>query len=530
MKSSTPGATGNIPHAFESREHLYEIFINAPVATAIYTGIDMVIELANDKMISYWGKDKSVIGTKLKDAVPELLHQPFLNLLEEVYTTGVTYHTNEQKANLHVDGDLQNFWFNFTYKPLTDADLNVYGILHMAVDITYQVEARNKLMHAEEKLKNAIAVANLGTWEYNPLTEEVFLNDRLRQWRGLAEKESITMQEIMESSPDKEFIVDELKSATISGNGGIDVEYDFVHPESGERKRFHTQGKVFFNDDSKAVMISGITQDVTLQRLNEAYMENNVTVKTIELAEANNDLRRLNENLEQFVYVASHDLQEPLRKINIFSEMLQKSGVDMNAESKMFLNKIEKAAKRMSLLINDLLEFSKVSSKEKTFIPTDLNRIISEIKIDYELLIGQKNAAIEIQTLPVIEAIPLQMNQLFYNLIGNALKFSKIDVSPIVTVSCKMLTEPEKIRFKLNPKIAFCNIMVKDNGIGFDKKYAEQIFEIFQRLHGKHEYAGTGIGLSLARKIADNHGGFITADSEENEGALFNVILPVTRD
>lgn len=528
--SSTPVSASKIPYAFESRKHLHEIFINAPVATAIYAGIDMVIELANNKMISYWGKDNSVIGTKLKDAVPELFNRPFLALVGEVFKTGTVHYTNEQFTNLQVEGKPLDFWFSLTYKPLFDADMNVYGVLHIAVDITQQVEARNKFILTEEKLRNVIEVANLGTWEYNVITEEVFLNAQLRRWRGITHKGNVTLNEILDSSPDKEFILDQLKAAILSEKERINVEYDFIHPRTGERRRFHSQGKVFFNEEKKPVLLTGITQDVTFQRLNEADMENNVAIKTAELAGANDDLRRLNANLEQFVYVASHDLQEPLRKINIFSDMLQNSSTDLSDESKMYLNKIEKAATRMSLLINDLLEFSRVSSKENTFIPTDLNRIISNVKIDYELLIKQKNAVIEIQALPVIEAIPLQMNQLFYNLIGNALKFSKTDVFPIITVSCRMLAEPEIIKYKLSPKMAFCNIMVKDNGIGFDKKYAEKIFEIFQRLHGKHQYAGTGIGLSLAKKIADNHGGLIIATSDENDGALFNVVLPITRE
>ena len=164
------------------------------------------------------------------------------------------------------------------------------------------------------------------------------------------------------------------------------------------------------------------------------------------------------------------------------------------------------------------------------FKPTDLNKIIADIQIDYELLINQKNANIILCSLPVIEAIPLQMNQLFYNLIGNALKFSKEDISVEIKINCEMVDENEKEFLKLNKNYSYCKISVADNGIGFDQNYASKIFEIFQRLHGKQEYAGTGIGLSLAKKIVDNHGGNISAVSLENEGSIFYVILPVIRN
>ena len=277
--------------------------------------------------------------------------------------------------------------------------------------------------------------------------------------------------------------------------------------------------------------MAGITYDITLQRNTENLMQEKIKLKTNELEIVNNDLMQLNANLEQFVYVASHDLQEPLRKINIFSGMLQNSSKTLDEESLIYINKIEKSAKRMSLLINDLLEFSRISSKERVFKPTDLNKIINDIKIDYELLIKQKNAIITISSLPVIEAIPLQMNQLFYNLIGNALKFTKQGGEAVrINIDCAMLANEEKEMLKLNQNYSYCKISVEDNGIGFEQKYANQIFEIFQRLHGKQEYEGTGIGLSLAKKIADNHGGIISVISEPDEGAIFTVILPITRD
>jgi signal transduction histidine kinase len=514
--------------AEQSKEKFKNLLLDAPVATGLYTGKDMIIELANDKMISLWGKNKSILNKKLLNALPEIKDQPFLKILNEVYTTGKIYHATEQKAILEIDGKMVPYWFNFTYKPVFDAAGKVYGILNMAVDVTYQVEAKKKLANAEEKLRSAIEVANLGTWELNPATGVVKLNHRLMEWRGLSEESFLTMADLLEYDPEKETLLSQIKNALEFGSGGIiNFEYDNVNPLTGEHKRLHSHGKTFFNEADQAILVAGITQDVTIQKLTKTELENKVASKKADLEDANEDLLQLNANLEQFVYIASHDLQEPLRKINIFSEMLQNSSATINEEGKLYIGKIEKAAKRMSLLINDLLEFSRISSKERVFKPTDLNKIIADIKVDYELLIKQKNAKITVASLPIIEAVPLQMNQLFYNLVGNALKFTKEEGEVIINIDCNMVDAEEKEKLKLNKNFSFCKITVSDNGIGFDQKYASQIFEIFQRLHGKQEYAGTGIGLSLAKKIVDNHGGNISTFSAENEGATFNIILPI---
>ena len=514
----------------KTKDEFENMIVNAPFATTLFVGRDMIIELANEKMISLWGKDNSVINKKLADALPELNGQPFLQILDNVFTTGKAYHATEQKANLEINGKLTPFWFNFSYQPLFNKQGNAYGILNMAVDVTYQVEAKKKLANAEEKLRSAIDVANLGTWELDPTTGYVELNEKLKHWRGLKDESHITMADLLQYDVDKENLLNQVQNAlSFQSKGVINIEYDTINPITGEQKRLHSHGRTFFNEADEPILVAGITQDVTLQKSTEINLANKIASKTADLEDANKDLIQVNANLEQFVYVASHDLQEPLRKINIFSDMLLKSTANLNEEGKMYIAKIEKAAMRMSLLINDLLEFSRISSKERIFKPTDLNKIIANIIVDYELLIKQKNAKITISSLPVIEAIPLQMNQLFYNLIGNALKFTKEDGEVIINVDCEMLDAEEKTLFKLIHHQSYCRISVRDNGIGFDQEYANQVFEIFQRLHGKHEYAGTGIGLSIAKKIAENHGGNISVISEENKGATFNIILPITR-
>ncbi len=238
------------------------------------------------------------------------------------------------------------------------------------------------------------------------------------------------------------------------------------------------------------------------------------TVKE-KLEQQTQELKRSNEELELFAYTASHDLQEPLRKVQAFGERLAKKHGDvLGKEGLLYLERMQDASSRMRVLIQDLLTYSRVSTKADPFLRLDLNLIVRDVVSDLEVRISQTNAKVELSNLPTIEADPLQMRQLFQNLIGNALKFHKPDQAPIVTVSCETINE----------KVV---ITVKDNGVGFDNQYAEKVFQIFQRLHGRGEFEGTGMGLAIVRKIVERHGGNISAESQENEGASFIITLPL---
>jgi two-component system CheB/CheR fusion protein len=227
--------------------------------------------------------------------------------------------------------------------------------------------------------------------------------------------------------------------------------------------------------------------------------------------------------------VASHDLQEPLRKILTFSMRLQDDHkAELSKEVKFYLDKIEGASSRMSTLIRELLNYSRLLGQEKLVVQTNLNATLKNVLKDFELLIDEKKALINFDELPSIEAIPLQMNQLFYNLISNALKFSREDVPPVINITSRTLSDKQvKKHPSLNPSVTYVEICFKDNGIGFDQKYSEKIFTIFQRLHNRDTFSGTGIGLALIKKITENHQGLTFATAKEDEGATFHVILPV---
>lgn len=281
---------------------------------------------------------------------------------------------------------------------------------------------------------------------------------------------------------------------------------------------------------------TGFFVDIHAQKQVEETLKNNVELKETQKQLVKNqrqleakiaELNMSNHDLEQFAYIASHDLQEPLRKIRSFSELLEKNlKKEENSKSKNFLDKINSSAQRMSTLIRDVLNYSRLSKKDVLFVNTDLNSIIENIKIDFELLLEQKQAKIEYTDLPSIHGIPLQLHQLFYNLISNSLKFS--DQAPLIQLSSRLLTHQEIAEnVKMDEQFEYVEILLRDNGIGFEQKYADQIFTIFQRLNDQSKYSGTGIGLALCKKIAENHKGYIRAESALGQGTSFFVYLQV---
>jgi len=319
------------------------------------------------------------------------------------------------------------------------------------------------------------------------MQQQLWNNDQLRN----------LLQKVL---PKKERVIDE------------EIAIDFP---SGTKKSFIFNAREITRttDSEKLILLS--MEDITERKMTDGYK------KLIA------DLEKTNEQLDRYVHVASHDLQEPLRKIMIFSDILLE-GEDNFQENKETLKKIASSAERMSGLIRGLLDYSRIAHQDDLLEPTDLSEIMRDILSDFELLIEEKQAKVDLGQLPEIEAVPIQMNQMLANLIGNALKFSTKGVAPIIKVSSRAFPRKDIKKYPaLSPKMNYCEIIISDNGIGFSPKYQEQVFLIFQRLRESRGQKGSGIGLSLVKKIVENHHGAIFTVSEEGKGAAFHVILPV---
>ena len=256
-------------------------------------------------------------------------------------------------------------------------------------------------------------------------------------------------------------------------------------------------------------------------------LEQKVEKRTEELKQANKNLEASNAELQQYAFIASHDLQEPLRKIITFTRIIEERFLEKTPEAISYMSKIITSSERMRTLINDLLNYSRISVDPK-FTFTNLTKIVNQALNDLEVSISEKNAKVEIDDLPVIEVVPEQITQVFQNIISNALKFSKKEFAPFIKISAELI-QKKSVKSKPAANGEYCRITITDNGIGFDEIYLDRIFSMFQRLHGKSEYNGTGIGLSITKKIIENHNGLITATSKEGEGSTFIIILPVSQ-
>ena len=284
----------------------------------------------------------------------------------------------------------------------------------------------------------------------------------------------------------------------------LDIPEETLPTRDKGPRTLHTKKIPIFDKSGKPQYLLGISEDITDRKRQE---EREMYTKALEVS---------NREMQDFVFVASHDLQEPLRKIQSFGQFLKDEFKETLGETgRDYVERMQSAAQRMQILINDLLTLTRVTTKAQPFTPVDLNQIVQEVLVDLETRISEQKGLVEVSPLPTLKADPTQMRQLFQNLIGNGLKFRKPDLPPVIKVGAATLGGNVRIK-------------VEDNGIGFDNKYAEQIFRVFERLHGRGQYEGTGIGLAICKKVVERHGGEIKAEGFPGKGSLFTIELPIS--
>ena len=369
---------------------------------------------------------------------------------------------------------------------------------------------------AIEANKLSEIVGNFGSWKLNLETDKYTFSDNEYRLLGCEPQSFEASKEnyLKFVHPDDlEFVIQNTKNAIID-NHLPPFTYRVIRKD-GEIRYFKGMGKVVTISSENKTYI-GTTRDIT------AEIQDNILTE-----ERNRELESNNKELSAFNYIASHDLQEPLRKIETFLSRLISKDYDKLSESgQQYISSIQKSTNRMRVLIEDLLQFSRTNRTEKTYETSDLNFLLENAKIDLAEIIEEKKAIIENDVLPTLDVISFQIQQLFINLIGNSLKYSKENNTPIIKINYSIVIANDE-EFLPDTHHEYHKITVEDNGIGFDQEYAKKIFILFNRLHNKNEYKGTGIGLAICKKIVENHKGFIFAKGVINKGSIFSIYLPV---
>jgi PAS domain S-box-containing protein len=428
------------------------------------------------------------------------------------------------------------------------SDGSFAGYISACIDITerkkaeeQQKQERLALEQAYEQARLSKEAAQLGTFDMDLEKGTMIWDERCRILFGISHQDSVTYETdfIANLHPDDRqrvtTLIKDVFNKSVS-NGDYDVEYRTIGVEDKQIRWVRAKGKAYFDHQEKPVRFIGSVLDITqqveaLQQIEQIVADRTRELKTAnqQLIESNELLVRSNENLQRFAYVASHDLQEPLRKIQQFGDLLQTRYADSAGEESDYIRRMQTAASRMSTLIRDLLSFSRISIQPPASTPVSLREVMAKVLQDLDHRITETGARVQVDTLPTVQGDALQLGQLFGNLLGNALKFQRAGVVPVIEVSCQPVSAAT-IPFLRGPARlcdTYYQLDISDNGIGFEQKYVDRIFEVFQRLHSKNEYAGTGIGLAICEKVASNHGGAILARSQPGQGATFSVYLPV---
>ncbi|MFT4032876.1 MAG: ATP-binding protein [Siphonobacter sp.] len=389
----------------------------------------------------------------------------------------------------------------------------------IAEDVTEQRAPYHRLLQQQEMFTITEDVFHFGSWEKDMRTGRLTCSDGLYKILGYT-KENFPVDSDEYTSL-FEFL-DEPNNALLSQavQQSIEKKHSFqlehnVLIQNGQEKILIIIGRPVTDESGKVILLVGSIADITILRNYESALRHKIE-----------ELQRSNGELEQFAYAASHDLQEPLRKISAFIGRLhQRLGSDLSEDIEDYIRRTLQAVDRMRTLIDGLLLLSRVTRQGQERGPVSLEIVLKEVIEDFDSKIAEKHADIQVGLMPIVEGVDVQVRQLFSNLLGNSLKFTDSSRSPVIRIQSRKLNASEIRPYGLRYQDKWVEVTVEDNGIGFDPQYSDRIFQVFQRLNGRSEYEGTGIGLALCKKIVENLGGIIEAQGKPGEGASFRIIL-----
>ncbi|MBB1285368.1 PAS domain-containing protein [Flavisolibacter sp. BT320] len=514
---------------------LANLFMQAPVAICIVSGPQYIVELVNERMLQFLGRTEAILGKPLGETLTEAKEQGLLAILDRVRSTGESFYTTNFPSVILINGVREPRYFNLVFKPyyITPEETKPSGIFCVAHHVTEAVLAQQKLEEEKKHTVLALETGELGMLSTNWENKTVTADKRALEIFGFSEMQPI--EAFLNRLHPEDLAIREKALEDSITTGFFDFEVRLNLP--GNKVRWlRSRGTVQRNAEAVITGSFGVVQDVTAQKEHALNLQQQVAERTAELEitnktlqQLNADLLRSNAALEEFARAASHDLKEPVRKIQVFASRLRQIlGNRLTEDEKMIFERMENAAGRMALLVDDLLEYSHLNHSPAEPETIDLNEKISRILSDLELLVAEKEGIVEKGNLPTVKGYRRQLEQLFQNLLTNALKYSRQGVPPRVHIHADVVG-PDALPAALEASAThkqYHRIQIADNGIGFHPEEADKIFQVFTRLHGKEKYAGTGIGLSIAKKVAENHEGFIYAEGEPGKGATFTVLLP----
>ncbi|HMT30154.1 MAG TPA: PAS domain S-box protein, partial [Bacteroidia bacterium] len=500
----------------------------------ILKGEDMKLEMANDPLFKIYNVGKEVLGKPILEILPELKDQQFMDELFDVLHHKTKHYGKEQPAYfIRANGIKEIVYFNYAYLPNIEEDDSVSGVIVFATDVTEQVRARQKIEESEETFRQLAELAPGKISSTDATGTVTFYSQNWAEYTGLSKEKLFKQGWLSLMHPDELSTHEKLWKESIATGHAYEMELR-LRNRFGKYKWHLSRAKAVKDEHGNVLKWIGNLTEIQEQKEQREELQKAVGEKTNELQLANialkgknTELQNMNRELEAFTYVSSHDLQEPLRKIQTLAgRILDKESPHLSDHGKEYFLMMQSASKRMQTLIQDLLAFSRLNTIDRKFEKADLRLIIEEVITDFKDVLTEKKAVIKMMKICEANIIPFQFHQLLHNLIGNALKFSKPDLPPQITISSQ-LVQANKIKVEnILPQKVYCHIHIADNGIGFENKFSKNIFEVFQRLHGKDEYEGTGIGLAIVKKIVDNHNGIITATSKPGKGAAFDIYIP----
>jgi PAS domain S-box-containing protein len=493
----------------ESEKRFRNLVREASVGIIVVMGEHYVTEVVNDAYCTLINHSlDEVMGRELFTVVSEG-EETFRPILDKVRTEGIPIYLYDQEYFFYVNDKKRNGYLNLVYQPYKNEYGSITGVMVLCQDVTAVVEARKKIEESETRFRLLAETLPQLVWVTDEKGEIEYLSSSWNRYTGLPSINLDHWHDIIH--PDDEPKMAAAWSESRANRTPYTVELR-LKDKSGRYRWFSTQGTPIRNKTDRIIRWVGAFTDIDDQKNIEDRLEKLVDERTTALGRSNTDL-------QQFAHVASHDLKEPTRKIKLFIErVVDDKDTILSEKSKTFIEKVRGATDRMFAMIDGVLNYSTINGSEENIQQVNLNEIMRSITTDLEVLINQKQAAITYAGLPVIEGASILLYQLFYNLVTNSLKFSRPDVPPVINITCQSLQKANK---------DYAVLELTDNGIGFDSTEADRIFGTFARLNPKDKYEGTGLGLSLCKKIAERHHGSIKASGERNHGAKFIITLPV---